>query len=142
MKVQVNVRRGAAWAAFAEFYDPAHWGETQAAERARVELYDEERKHELKLQEQAHENRRLAQRVALERKEVPPADLEEEELPFARPELTKEQRQPRVSFTCEEFDALHAPGGYTKLVATTALALQQNKWADEVRVELVEEKER
>lgn len=136
MKATIQVRRGGAWSVWAEITDPTLWPLLQEREAIRVKAYEAERAQREIYREQAKENRRLAQRVALERKEEPPPELEEAELPFVPPELDKEARSVRLSYTPVEFVNNCEPGGALILVGTTALALEQNGWADEVRIEV------
>jgi len=139
MKIRIKVRRDRAWSVWADIYDESLWAYVEQGEAKRVAAYDVEREAAKVRRESERDKRRHEQVVAIERKEIPPPTLTDEEIQTPLPpELTTEERAPRKAFTPAEFVRLFGPGEYIMLVATTALALEQNGWADEVRIEAVE----
>lgn len=139
MKIRIKVRRERAWSVWAEFFDEKLWTDVQAGEAKRVAAYDAERAAAETKREAERDKRRHEQMVAIHRKETPPASLDDADLTTPLPpELTEQEREPRKAYTPTEFVQLFEPGAYITLIATTALAVEQNGWADEVRLEVVE----
>jgi hypothetical protein len=133
VKTTISIQRGGQWFEWATFIDVAVPDAVREVTRARQAKYDAERAEAIKRNESKRETRVHAQKVALARNEVPPADVDVTELEVVPVEKTL----PVLTvWDPADFCREVTPGSPAHLIGVTALSMVVNKWADRAVIEV------